>query len=71
MDTSGRKSKSKKSSMAKPSDKSIKLNVSKSLPGEEEIREKAMEIYHQRIERGEYGNAETDWLEAERVLMDE
>jgi hypothetical protein len=43
----------------------------KELPGEAEIREKAMEIYNQRIERGEYGNAETDWLEAERFLLDE
>jgi anti-sigma28 factor (negative regulator of flagellin synthesis) len=43
----------------------------KEWPSEEDIREKAMEIYHQRIERGEYGNAETDWLEAERYLMEE
>jgi hypothetical protein len=46
-----------------------KVNVRKEWPGEEEIREKAMEIYNQRIERGEHGNAESDWLEAERLLL--
>jgi DNA primase large subunit len=40
----------------------------KSKPSEEEIREKAMEIYIQRIERGEYGTPEDDWLEAEGLL---
>jgi hypothetical protein len=37
-------------------------------PGEVEIRELAEIIYHQRIERGEYGTAEEDWLKAENYL---
>ena len=34
----------------------------------EEIREKAKEIYNQRIARGEVGSAESDWLKAEEYL---
>jgi hypothetical protein len=37
---------------------------------EEDIREKANEIYFRRIERGEEGTAETDWLEAEKYFSD-
>ena len=37
-------------------------------PGEDQIREKAIEIYYDRIARGEYGTAETDWYEAEELL---
>jgi len=37
---------------------------------DEEIREKANEIYLQRIERGEYGTDLTDWIEAEDALRD-
>ena len=37
-------------------------------PGEVEIRELAKILYHQRIERGEYGTAEEDWLKAEDYL---
>jgi hypothetical protein len=37
---------------------------------EEDIREKANEIYLQRVERGEEGTAETDWLEAEKYFSD-
>jgi hypothetical protein len=32
------------------------------LPVEEEIREKAEEIYHQRVDRGEYSTPEDDWF---------
>lgn len=39
-------------------------------PTEEEIREKAKEIYLQRIERGEYNTPEHDWIEAEKYLRD-
>jgi hypothetical protein len=35
---------------------------------EEEIREKAMEIFYERISRGEHGTAESDWHEAEEIL---
>jgi hypothetical protein len=48
--------------------KKKKVTAGKSKPSEGEIREKAMEIYNQRIERGEYGTAEDDWREAEEFL---
>ena len=37
---------------------------------EEDIREKANEIYLHRVELGEEGTAETDWLEAEKYFSD-
>ena len=37
---------------------------------EEDIREKANEIYLNRVERREEGTAETDWLEAEKYFSD-
>jgi len=39
-------------------------------PDEEDIREKAKEIYCQRIERGEQGTPENDWFEAENYLRE-
>jgi hypothetical protein len=39
-------------------------------PSVEDIREKANEIYLQRLERGEHGTAENDWIEAEKLLRD-
>ena len=48
--------------------KSKKVSSSKSEPGEDEIRNKAREIYYERIARGEHGTPEDDWLEAERLL---
>jgi len=62
--------KSEKSSKAKDSVKSKKVIVSKYGPGKEDTREKANEIYLQRLERGEYGTAESDWSEAEKYLID-
>lgn len=68
--------------MKKTGSKSIKKSGSKYLagskkntvinsgPGEEEIRERANEIYLQRIELGEQGSAENDWLEAEKYFRD-
>ena len=41
----------------------------KIMPGEEAIREKAREIYFERIARGEHGTPEDDWREAEELLM--
>lgn len=38
------------------------------VPKEEEIREKAREIYYERIARGEHGTPEDDWREAEELL---
>jgi hypothetical protein len=61
-------SKPKKTSKSLEAVKNKKVTTSKSQLSEEEIREKAMEIYNQRIEREEYGTAEDDWLEAEKQL---
>jgi hypothetical protein len=40
------------------------------MPGfsQDEIREKANDLYLQRIDRGEDGTPEDDWIEAERFL---
>jgi hypothetical protein len=46
-----------------------KTVTKKSVPGEEQIREKAREIYLERIARGKHGTAEDDWREAEDLLM--
>ena len=43
---------------------------SKYVPREDEIREKAREIYYERIARGEHGTPEDDWREAEEILRD-
>jgi hypothetical protein len=45
-----------------------KVAAKKALPGEEDIRLKAQEIYNDRISRGEHGTAEEDWLKAEKQL---
>jgi hypothetical protein len=37
-------------------------------PSEEEVRELAEILYRQRIDRGEAGTAENDWLQAEEFL---
>jgi hypothetical protein len=61
-------SKNKKPAARSKPTKSKKVNVLKSLPGENEIRQKAQEIYNKRILSGEHGTAEEDWLQAERLL---
>ena len=48
--------------------KSRKVTAAKSAPTEQEIREKAREIYYERIARGEHGSPEGDWREAEELL---
>lgn len=48
--------------------KKKKVSTSKSEPGEAEIREKAKEIYHQRIAHGEHGTPLDDWFKAEDLL---
>jgi hypothetical protein len=45
-----------------------KVTSSRYVPSEEEIREKAREIYYERIARGEHGTPEGDWREAEELL---
>ena len=70
MKTSETKSKSKKTDKGKVQSDNKKSILRKSEPSEEEIREKANEIYQQRIDRGEFGTAEEDWIEAEKYLND-
>jgi len=64
---SGKKS-VKKSATGKPTIKKQAINK-KYQPSEDEIRELAEIIFYQRIERGESGTAEEDWLEAEEYLI--
>ena len=70
MKTSGEqaRSKLKKPSSGEKSAKGKKTTILKSGPTEEEIRQKAEEIYYERMSRGEYRTAEDDWLEAEELL---
>jgi hypothetical protein len=58
----------KKTTSAVKVSKSRKTSPVKYVPGEEEIREKAREIYFERIARGEHGTPEDDWREAEEIL---
>jgi len=61
----------------KPSDtgktvKKKKVTTGKyNVPSEDAIREKAREIYYERISRGEHGTPESDWREAEELLKGE
>ena len=61
-------SKPKKTSDEAKAPKKKKAAASKYVPTEDEIREKAREIYYERIARGEHGTAENDWREAEELL---
>jgi hypothetical protein len=61
-------SKPKKTSETGKTDRNKKVTSRKSGPTEEEIREKAKEIYNERIARREYGTPEDDWLKAEQLL---
>jgi hypothetical protein len=60
--------KTKKTSGAVKKVKTKKVTSSKYVPSEDEIREKAREIYYERIARGEHGTPESDWREAEELL---
>jgi hypothetical protein len=60
--------KPKKTSVAGKAIKNKKAVTIISGPGEEEIREKAKEIYLERLARGENGTAENDWHKAEEIL---
>ena len=59
----------KKATSAGKTTKAKKASPVKYVPSEEEIREKAREIYFERIARGEHGTPESDWREAEELLM--
>jgi hypothetical protein len=61
-------SKQKKTSETGKADRSKKVTTSKSGPSEEEIRDKAREIYHERMARGEHGTSVDDWIKAEELL---
>lgn len=57
----------KKDATPKTVAKKTVKKVAKSIT-ENDIRVKAQEIYDKRIQKGLPGNAETDWLEAEKEL---
>jgi hypothetical protein len=61
-------SKPKKSSVDEEAKMSRKPAASKPVPTVEEIRNKAYEIYNQRINRGIYGTESDDWNAAESLL---
>jgi aconitase A len=61
-------SKPTKTSTTGKSVKGKKVTAIKSRPTEEEIREKAKEIYYELMARGEYGTEEDDWRDAEELL---
>jgi hypothetical protein len=61
-------SKPKKASDPAKTAKPKKTTAGKYVPTEDEIREKAREIYYERIARGEHGSPENDWREAEQLL---
>lgn len=61
-------SKPKKTTDAGKAVKKKKITTGKYVVTEEEIREKAREIYFERIARGEHGTPESDWHEAEELL---
>jgi hypothetical protein len=61
-------SKPKKTSDAVKTVKQKKVASAKYVPTEDEIREKAREIYYERMARGEHGTPESDWSEAEELL---
>jgi hypothetical protein len=57
----------KTNKVTKPAE--IKINIQiKPEYTQEEISQKANELYLQRIERGEHGTAEQDWINAEKAL---
>ncbi len=61
-------SKTKKPAATAAAPKKARTTTRKLAPTEDEIREKAREIYYERIARGEHGTPESDWHEAESIL---
>jgi len=70
METSKKSNQSGKTSASTGSVKSKKVTISNFTPDEEEIREKARDLYYQRIENGTQGTPENDWFEAEDYLRE-
>ena len=60
----------KKASNSGEADRGKNVTASKYQPREEEIREKAKEIYLERIARGEHGTSMDDWAKAEKLLKE-
>jgi len=65
-----KESKTEKTSKPEKGEKVRKTKITLNEPTEEEIREKALEIYYQRTNRGEEGTAINDWLLAEEWLKE-
>jgi hypothetical protein len=61
-------SKPKKTSGAAKTTSKKRPAPAKYIPTDDEIREKAREIYHERLSRGEHGTPESDWHAAEELL---
>ena len=57
--------KPKKVSSKKETLQSMNVDILKPAPSEEDIRQKAAEIYYHRLVRGENGSATEDWFKAE------
>ncbi len=70
MKKSKKESKTEKAPKSEKEKKASKSKESQIEPTEEEIREKALEIYYQRTNRGEEGTALNDWLMAEEWLKE-
>ena len=68
MKSSKESSKQKKNSKVLIPAVNIEITEKKTTYTPEEIRLKANELYLQRIERGEHGTAEQDWINAEKAL---
>jgi hypothetical protein len=60
--------KTKKTTASSKSAKANTTKVGARIPIEDDIRVKAQEIYNERLSRGEEGTAESDWLQAEKIL---
>ena len=58
----------KTSETKKTTAKAKKVSPPKPEPDEESIRAKALEIYHERMVRGEEGTPEEDWERAKKAL---
>jgi len=70
MKKSKKESKTEKVFNPAKENKNRKTKMAQNEPTEEEISEKALEIYYQRTERGEEGTALNDWLLAEACLRE-
>jgi len=70
MKTSKTSSKSRRTSKDPATEIKKRVSTGNIGPNEENIREKARDIYNQRIERGEHGTPENDWFEAENYLKE-